>query len=81
MRRDNELSDPKSCINSALPHEMCFVLLGRDESAAVALRAWIEHRLRSGKNKPDDDTIIEAHKCLDAMVEERTSIRKELGKV
>jgi hypothetical protein len=81
MRAHDELSTPNSCINSALPDEMCFVLLGRDESAVVALRAWIEHRVRSGKNKPTDDTIIEAHRCLDIMVAERAAIRKELGKI
>lgn len=80
MRANVELSLPGSCIRSALPHEVVFVLLGRDESASIALQAWIDHRIRSGKNKATDGEIIEARACLATMNEERAGIRKELGK-
>ncbi len=63
MIKQQELSDLKSCLNRAVMDEMLFVLLGRDPAAPIAIRAWIEERLRIGKNKPGDQQIIDAELC------------------
>jgi hypothetical protein len=60
MIKRNELSNPASCINRAKDHEMIFVLLGRDKAAPVAIRAWVDERIRLGKNEWHDDQIQEA---------------------
>lgn len=60
MRKHEELTDPRSCLNKARDGEWLFVLLGRDRAAPVAVRAWIAERIRLGKNQPDDAQIIEA---------------------
>jgi hypothetical protein len=73
MRKKDELSDPTSCLNKAHDNEWLFVLLGRDAAAPVAVRAWIEERIRLGKNKPDDEQIVEAMRW----VNEVSSQRKE----
>jgi len=67
MRKESELSEPKSCLNKARDGEMLFVLLGRDIAAPVAIRAWIDARIRLGKNQPYDPQIIEAEQCATAM--------------
>jgi hypothetical protein len=67
MKKFDEFSDPKSCFNKANNDELLFVLLARDKSAPVAIRAWIHHRLISGKNVATDATIIEARKTADEM--------------
>jgi hypothetical protein len=51
--------------------EMTFVLLARDEAAPVAIRAWINERIRLGMNKPDDPKTIEAANCAWIMERER----------
>jgi len=66
MRKTQELTDPKSCMSRARPDEMTFVLLGRDDAAPVAIRAWIEERIRLGKNTPGDPQILEAEACIRA---------------
>jgi hypothetical protein len=48
MRKKDELTDPGSCMSRAGDEEMTFVLLGRDAAAPVAIRAWIEERVRIG---------------------------------
>lgn len=58
-------------MNKAKENEWVFVLLGRDESAPVAIRAWIEDRIQRGKNLRQDAQIIEARRCLTAMEIER----------
>ncbi len=60
MKKYDELSDGRSCLNRALPDEWLFVLLGRDRAAPAAVRAWIEERIRLGKNQRDDSQIVEA---------------------
>jgi hypothetical protein len=60
MIKINELARPDSCINRAKDHEMVFVLLGRDKAAPVAIRAWVNERIRLGKNELHDSQIQEA---------------------
>jgi hypothetical protein len=67
MRKRDELTDPTSCLNRARADEWLFVLLGRDRAAPVAVRAWIEERIRSGKNARADAQIVEAEKWIEAV--------------
>lgn len=67
MRKKDELSKPRTCMQSAHPEEMTFVLLGRDAAAPVAIRAWVVERLRLGKNAAGDDQITEALACAATM--------------
>lgn len=60
MIKVNELSRPESCMNRAKDHEMVFVLLARDKAAPVAIRAWVNERIRLGKNEWHDVQIQEA---------------------
>lgn len=67
MRKKDELSKERTCMRSAHPEEMVFVLLGRDAAAPVAIRAWVDERLRLEKNARTDDQIIEALACAETM--------------
>jgi deoxycytidylate deaminase len=67
MRKKDELTKERTCMQSAHPNEMTFVLLSRDAAAPVAIRAWIEERIRLGKNERDDPQIIEAFECAATM--------------
>lgn len=78
MRKHLEQSDPSSCLSRALPTEMTFVLLGRDEAAPAAIHAWAAERVRLGKNKWSDPQITEAMACADDMQREREAIRRQL---
>lgn len=60
MRKRDELTDPGSCMNRARDDEWTFVLLGRDVAAPAAIRAWIEERIRLGKNTEFDPQIVDA---------------------
>ncbi len=60
MRKRDELTDPKSCLNRAGDDEWVFVLLGRDAAAPTTVLAWVGERLRLGKNRLDDPQIVEA---------------------
>lgn len=71
MRKHDELSCLNSCMNKAAENEMTFVLLGRDVAAPAAIRAWIEERIRTEKNKSDDEQIKEAEACIRTMIHER----------
>lgn len=71
MRKHEELSNPDSCLNKARDDEMLFVLLGRDESAAFAVRAWILDRIARGKNKPGDPKIMEAERWIETVLAEQ----------
>jgi hypothetical protein len=62
-----ELTNPKSCMSRAADDEMTFVLLGRDKAAPVAIRAWVNERIRLGKNTATDPQIVEALACADSM--------------
>lgn len=67
MIKRNELSNHDSCLNRARPDEMIFVLLARDAAAPVAIRAWVEERIRLGKNTASDYQITEALMCAKLM--------------
>ena len=71
MLKRDELTNQNSCLNKALEDERLFVLLARDPAAPVAIRAWIEERVRLGKNTRDDVQIREAEQCIALMIEER----------
>ena len=60
MRKWQEIQSPSSCFNKAGLDELVFVLLGRDAATPVAIRAWVDERVRSGKNKASDAQILEA---------------------
>jgi hypothetical protein len=76
MMKVNEILDQNSCFNSALPKELIFVLLERDLSAPVAIRAWVEHRVMIGKNKFDDAQIREAIFIAELMEKEQKEKQK-----
>ena len=67
MRKVDELSRPHTCMTTAHPNEMVFVLLSRDVAAPCAIRAWIAERIRLGKNSPTDIQIANALECISAM--------------
>lgn len=71
MTKFDEVIKPQSCFNKAADNEMLFILLGRDEAAPVAIRAWVQERIRLGKNAPGDAKLIEAWACADQMERER----------
>ena len=71
MRKRDELSDPKSCLNKAGDDEFIFTLLGRDQDAPAAIRFWISRRIARGKNQPTDAKMIEALECARRMEDER----------
>ena len=60
MKKRDELTNPNSCMSRARDDEWTFVLLGRDLAAPAAVRAWIEERIRLGKNTSTDQQIAEA---------------------
>lgn len=74
MLKRDEIELPESCLNKAHPTERLFVLLARDPAAPVAIRAWVQERLRLGKNVPGDEQIREAFKCAGLMELERAPI-------
>lgn len=67
------------CYANAEPNEPMFVLLGRDPSAAFAVRAWIRHRIVTGKNLPSDNQIQEGLKLVEEL--ERWSDNRILSKM
>jgi hypothetical protein len=71
MRKRDELSDPTSCLKRAREDEYLFILLARDRAAPVAVRAWIEERIRSGKNARADAQIVEAEAWIVAVLAEQ----------
>lgn len=71
MKKRDELLEPTSCLNKAAENEMLFVLLGRDGAAPAAVRAWIEERIRLGKNARADPQILEAEAWIDAVLTEQ----------
>ena len=70
MRKKEELSRKTTCMAHAHPDEMVFVLLSRDVAAPATIRAWAAERIRLGKNKADDEQILEALACADTMERE-----------
>lgn len=75
MRKRDELSDPKSCLNRAFDTEWVFVLLGRDVAATVAVRAWIKERIRLGKNRPDDLQVRDAEQWIESVLADNAGPR------
>jgi hypothetical protein len=55
MKKCDELSDPRSCLNRADADELLFVLRARDLAAPSAVLAWIKERIRLKKNGPLDE--------------------------
>jgi len=72
--KSDELSDSNSCFNKAADSERLFVLLARDPAAPYALRAWVDERVRLGKNRLEDGQIQEALDCARLMELERAEI-------
>lgn len=60
------------CMAKAFPDEPTFVLLARDACAPLAIRAWIEARIISGKNTRGDAQIGEARTLLATMEGEQS---------
>lgn len=71
MKKNDELTNPKSCMSRAADDEMTFVLLARDQAAPQTIRYWCYERMRLAKNKLDDPQIQEALKAADTMEEWR----------
>lgn len=67
MTKSEELSNQNSCLNKALMDELVFVLLARDQAAPVAIKAWIDERIRLGLNTPQDAKIISAEESVRLM--------------
>jgi hypothetical protein len=80
MRKRDELTDPRSCMSRAQEDEWTFVLLGRDCAAPAAVRAWIEERIRLGKNQRDDPQIVEAEKWIRNVLTEQEFHRRQRPK-
>lgn len=74
MRKIDELSNPKSCMNRARGKEMTFVLLGRNVAAPDTIREWCRLRCVAGKNTPKDKQIREALACAETMEAERDAL-------
>lgn len=75
MLKRDEMANPDSCWNRAHDSERTFVLLGRDAAAPAAIRAWIDERIRLGKNQPGDAKLLEAAECARAMESDRAAGR------
>lgn len=67
MLKRDELTNPASCMSRARDDEMVFVLLARDVAAPTAIRAWVQERMRLGKNRAGDDQLVEAMRCASYM--------------
>ena len=80
MKKRDELSDPSSCMSKAREDEWTFVLLGRDIAAPAAVQAWIEERIRLGKNRRDDPQIEEAEEWIRQVELEQVLNTQELYK-
>ncbi len=70
MRKKDELTKDRPCMQTAHQNEMTFVLIGRDAAAPIAIRAWVAERLRLGKNTENDAQITEALECAMTMESE-----------
>lgn len=68
MKKKHEVELPGSCLNRADDDEMIFVLLGRDVAAFETINAWIDARIKHGKNVDGDSQILGAKRCLEGML-------------
>ena len=50
----------QKCMDRAPENKMAFELSAEDGAAPVAIRAWINERIRLGRNELDDDQIRQA---------------------
>ena len=75
MLKRHERSLPYSCWRKAKSNERVFVLLARDAAAPATIRAWVDERIRLGKNTIQDAQIREALDCADFMEEEGAKLR------
>jgi len=75
MRKEQELTDPNSCLSKAMPGEMVFVLLGRDPDAPAAIRDWAAYREWRDARDPK---VLEARGCANLMEQERPEILARL---
>ena len=75
MRKFLELRS--GCMAKAFPDEPTFVLLARDTCAPVAIRAWIEARIVTGKNTRNDAQISEALQLVRMMEMEQSEWHKQ----
>lgn len=71
MLKQDEISNPDSCLNRAAPRERLFILRGHDVAAPATIREWASLRVEMGKNHPHDSQIVEAHECALLMETER----------
>jgi hypothetical protein len=76
MKKRDELDDPTSCINKAYDDELTFVLLARDAAAPNTIRAWVQYRIKAGKNHTNDPQIVDALRTAAAMEIQRDDIRE-----
>jgi len=74
MLKRDEVTNANSCLNRARDDEMLFVLLGRDPAAPIAIRAWINERVRCGKNNIADPQITEAMRIATTLDEQHRKI-------
>jgi hypothetical protein len=78
VRKIAEMQEGTSCWNRALPAELVFVLLGRDESAPEVIEFWVSCRLVRGQNLRTDSQITEALRLAKQMRMEHQGIRAAL---
>ena len=71
MIKEQELSDPRSCLNKARPGERLFVMLCRDLAAPDTIRYWVDKRIEMGLNQEGDAQMEEALECARLMEIER----------
>lgn len=76
MTKQQVIYDPNSCWNKAEENERMFILLGRDESTPFAIEAWIDHRLRTGKNRMPDRQIQDAITIMQEIMMEQMEKRR-----
>jgi hypothetical protein len=60
---------------------MLFVLLARDAAAPIAIRAWVDERLRLGLNTDADFQIHEALNCAAIMERQREPLNDAIATV
>jgi hypothetical protein len=75
VRKKEEMEDIGSCLNMALPGELLFVLLARDESAPATIEFWAKDRIVRGKNKATDLQIVQAFRIATQMRVEHATVR------
>lgn len=75
MRKRDEMTNPDSCMSRAKDDEMTFVLLARDPAAPAVIRAWVEERIKIGKNTHNDPQVVGALRCAAIMDLERGTKR------